>query len=312
VGSISATARGSASGDEIGRVTRGSLHLWDPASRRFGAHALTDDAARARGSDARWARAAASVALVSDVGTLRAMEAGTVLTLGELARDREGAGRVLEHPWRDVRIAMAGPRARFPATAFLIAPDLLVTSYHCVRAELNHRRPLGDLRFLFDFRWTGMRGSLGGPLYEVHPGPPHPLLAAGTTGWDDHVVLRVRPVPGSRRASTGIPVAKSLDDGERVTAICHPFGLPMCTAGVEATQPANDARVACAHLDVFSGCSGAPVLRTSDRRVVGIVQSKAGWDFVATEHGTIRLASCDAALGEPARFVRMSVVAAGV
>jgi hypothetical protein len=137
------------------------------------------------------------------------------------------------------------------------------------------------------------------------------VLAVGTTGWDDHVVLRVRPVAGSRHAGPGIPVARALAAGERVTAIGHPFGLPMCTAGVELVENTSDPRVAYAHLDIFSGSSGAPVLRTSDQRVVGIVQSKPGWDFVASGHATMRLASYDATLGEPARFVRMSAVGAG-
>ena len=308
MGSISCTASGSVTGEEIGCITRRWLCLWDPSARRFRAHALTDDR---RACDAGWARAAASVALVVGVATLRAMQAGTQLTLGDLARDREGADRVLEHRWRDVPIAMASPRGRFPASAFLIAPELLVTSHHCIRAELDGHRPLSELRFLFDVRWTGTRGALDGPLYEVHPGPANPVLAVGTTGWDDHVVLRVRPVAGSRHAGPGIPVARALAAGERVTAIGHPFGLPMCTAGVELVENTSDPRVAYAHLDIFSGSSGGPVLRTSDQRVVGIVQSKPGWDFVASGHATLRLASYDAAMGEPARFVRMSAVGAG-
>ena len=309
MGSISVTARGSATGDEIGCVTRRSLCLWGPSTRRFRAHALTDERCT-RSFDAGWARAAASVALVVDAATLHAMWTGTQLTLGDLARDREAADGVLEHRWRDVPIAMARPRGRFAASAFLIAPDLLVTSCHCVRAEVDGRRPLSDLRFLFDFRWAGARGALDGPVYEVHPGPGSPVLALGTTGWDDHVVLRVRPMPGSRPAGPGIPVARAPAAGEFVTAIGHPFGLPMCTAGVEPMEHTGDARGAFAHLDVFSGSSGSPVLRTSDQRVVGIMQSKPGWDFVAGGDGAIRLANYDSELGEPARFVRMSAVVA--
>ena len=309
MGSISRTACGSTTGEEIGCVTRRTLCLWDPSARRFRAHALRDDG-RARRRETAWARAAASVALVVDVTTLRSMLAGEQLTLGDLARDREGRGRVLDHRWRDVPVALASGRGRFPATAFLIAPDLLVTCRHVVREELNGGRSLANLRFLFDCHWTGARGALDGPLYEVFAEATGPVVAVGTTGWEDYIVFRVRPVPGSRCAGAGIPLAPSVAPCEWVTAIGHPFGLPMCTAGAEPVEAAGDARVAFAHLDVLSGSSGSPVVRISDQRVVGLVQSKPGWDFVESAASTIRLACQDAALGEPARFIRSTVIAA--
>ena len=156
-----------------------------------------------------------------------------------------------------------------------IAPDLIVTSHHCVRAELNGTRPLGDLRFLFDCRWAGTRGALDGPLYEVCPGPGSPVIALGATGWDDHVVLRVRPVAGSRRAGPGIPVGVAVSAGEPVTAIGHPFGLPLCTAGVEPVEEVGE-EIAGPGSNVISQADFGAVDAGSASDVVDMVEAAEG------------------------------------
>jgi hypothetical protein len=50
------------------------------------------------------------------------------------------------------------------------------------------------------------------------------------------------------------------------------------------------------------------VLRVADQHVVGMLQSKSGWDFVAQGAHSIRLARDECAAGEPARLVRMSAI----
>jgi Trypsin-like peptidase domain len=300
MGSFSRTPWGRASGDELGRVSAHSLRLWNPQARRFAVHALPPP-----DGHAAWAHAAACVALVLDRDALHALRTGVAQTLGTLAQSMEARRARLRHRWRNVPVAWwQASSAR--GTAFLIAPDVLLTNHHCVRKHVRGEADMGELRFLFGARWHGRGVCVDGPVYEVAAlrGRP-PVIAAGNSGWDDFAALRVRPVPGSAPAGAGLHVAPEREPGAWVTALGHPFGLPLCTAGVAPVEATHDARYLLAHLQLFSGSSGAPVLRVSDQHLVGIVQSKAGWDFQhrAGSVDVIELASYDWASGEAARVL---------
>jgi hypothetical protein len=156
------------------------------------------------------------------------------------------------------------PRAAL-GTAFLVAPDLVVTAKHVLKQAGDWQ----GLALVFDFELRqGANPTKVGPIYR-----PTEVVASGGDGktFDWAVVRLDRAVAGGRvlELAEGSPGSGPRPDDE----LClwgHSAGTPKKFMRGRAT--ANDARANSfrAELDAFGGDSGSPVFDRSFR-VVGLL-----------------------------------------
>ncbi|HDP33865.1 MAG TPA: serine protease, partial [Candidatus Hydrogenedentes bacterium] len=167
------------------------------------------------------------------------------------------------------------PTAAF-CTAFMVGDNLVATAGHCVSAY-----DLPDVRFLFGFEMTDPATPI---LYfhkdQIYTGEE--ILSRVGIGDDDHAVVRLdRTIvaPGAR----ALPLRRtgSVDVGENVGVIGHPYGLPKKIAFGEATAVRSNpsASYFVANLDTYGGNSGSPVFNAHTGLVEGILV-RGATDFV--------------------------------
>lgn len=149
-------------------------------------------------------------------------------------------------------------------SAFLVAPDLLVSAGHCVERASR-------LRFIFGFEMldrTSPARTRGIPRENVYECSK--IVGYSSSGTNDWAVFRLsRPVEGAREPlrlrRSGTPAA-----GTPLMTIGHPAGLPL-----KIDPGGNAKRVTSttigATLDTFGGNSGGMVVNLDTLEVEGIL-----------------------------------------
>lgn len=145
-------------------------------------------------------------------------------------------------------------------SGFLVGPDLIATAAHCVDAE----HPLAQIRFVFGFRMiNGQDSQTVFDDSQVYRGKAivakrfdHDDQGNGN-GADWAVVLLTRKVTDH----APLPVRKTgkINDGQQVSVIGHPCGLPAKYADGAHVKANADPRFFLADLDTYGGNSGSPV-----------------------------------------------------
>lgn len=148
----------------------------------------------------------------------------------------------------------------FSCTAFLVAPDLLLTNQHCIATETERDSALVD----FDYDTDPLKQK---PLRvkELVVRPSFPL---------DYSLLRL-PKPTDRR-----PLkldSTHAADGAHLVVIQHPGGEPKqvsihdCVVAGASVQGRQDPDTDFGHqCDTLTGSSGSPVIRLDTQTVVGL------------------------------------------
>lgn len=155
-------------------------------------------------------------------------------------------------------------------TAFLVAPDKLVTAGHCISSG----RDCDEAAFVFDF-------VLDAPV--TTPLPSGRLFKtenvymcarvihsqAPARGADFAIIELDRPV--SDRSPLFLRKEGTIAPGEEISVMGHPAGLPLKIAGGAKVRSVTTAGYFTANLDTYGGNSGSPVFNLKTLQVEGIL-----------------------------------------
>ena len=178
----------------------------------------------------------------------------------------------------------AQPSGAF-CTAFLVAPDVIVTAGHCAK-----HLDLPTSRFVFGFRMTNATQAVTSfPKADVYAGKEIIGRALDNSTGEDWAIVRLD------RAVAGVTPIKfrsqgKIADGCELYVVGFPTGLP-CKVSTNATVRNNtDAFVFNGNLDTYAGNSGSPVFNAITHEVEGIlVRGGTDFEFVADgQSGCIR------------------------
>lgn len=163
-----------------------------------------------------------------------------------------------------------GQEAGAYGTAFLVAPDLLVTAAHVV-TRLDHRC------FAFGFFMHRDRSQVELPAAQIYEAAEVIGMNLDTATGADWAVVRLgRAVP----ASVPIPRIRRcgrVEDGQELYMIGHPGGLPAkFSSGARVRSNLRD-NYFVADLDAYCHSSGSPVFNADDHTIEGlVVRGKGG------------------------------------
>lgn len=175
-------------------------------------------------------------------------------------------------------------------TAFLIAPDVLMTAAHCLPGEpgqspFDLRESCESSAFVFDY-WES--DSLGqgsnflpeSNIYYCHElrrfqssRSPSGLHRDASGPIDDYAFVKLdRAVPGRRPLKLFVGSGNTSDRRDRsVFALSHPHGLPLKVA-LSAKIDSAEYNYYRSGVDISVGSSGGPVLDWATGTVVGIIK----------------------------------------
>jgi len=162
-------------------------------------------------------------------------------------------------------------------SGFLVAPDIVATAGHCVRAPL-----IGNVRFVFGFRMqdatTATTTVANTQVYRGVAVIGRQKIEAGGVGADWALVRLDRPVPDHRP----VPIRRAgkIGDDQAVHVIGHPSGLPTKFADGARVRNNSATAVFVANLDTYGGNSGSPVFNRDTHEVEGILV-RGEVDFVS-------------------------------
>jgi S1-C subfamily serine protease len=206
-------------------------------------------------------RLTAAVAAVATAQDVQCRSGGCRVRTSPLAGDcgRSAVGsladRLLDQPMMTRR-----------GTAFLIAPDRMMTAGHVLAARhlCNAHASARTLRFVFDFRLEAADRVLEPGAEAIAQGDE--VLSCDTDPLHDVAVVRLTRVVADRRPLT-LSSAR-VDVGAPVWSVGYPLGLPV--KYVRAAVVNAESSVLRADLDANRGSSGAPVFDATGS-VIGLI-----------------------------------------
>ncbi|MBN1444030.1 MAG: trypsin-like peptidase domain-containing protein [Planctomycetes bacterium] len=159
-------------------------------------------------------------------------------------------------------------------TGFLVAPDVVATAGHCVGAG-----DCGSVAFVFGFVMEDAATAVlrvdASQVYFCSG-----LIASEVAAADWGLIALDRPVPD--HAPLRVRTSGIIADGQNVTVIGHPLGLPRKYAGGPSTTVRENGNPFYfqANLDTYGGNSGSAVLDAETLQVEGILVRGNVPDFV--------------------------------
>ncbi|MEM1109087.1 MAG: ankyrin repeat domain-containing protein [Planctomycetota bacterium] len=168
-------------------------------------------------------------------------------------------------------------------TAFLIAPDVIVTAGHCVVDE-NGQSILRDMAVVFEYHINPQTQQVDAvvPAENVFRCERGVAIKFDPKAGTDYAIIRIdRSAQG--RDPLKVRQEGKIQDNERLITIGHPFGLPS-KVSINARVRSNDHdEYFRGDIDSFPGNSGSPVLNADTGMVEGILVR--GGAIVAGESG---------------------------
>lgn len=152
------------------------------------------------------------------------------------------------------------PLAGF-CTAFLVAPDLLLTAGHCI----SNRYECGESAFLFDYI-KDSSGKIKTEFDESEVAFCKELISYKKDFIDYALIRLEKPMARSVLPLTNHPM---VENTKNLTLIGHPLGLPMKVSPGAAVRTVKEG-VFIVNTDSYGGNSGSPVLNEK-QQVVGIL-----------------------------------------
>jgi V8-like Glu-specific endopeptidase len=157
-------------------------------------------------------------------------------------------------------------------SAFLVAPDILVTAGHCVADTKDCQNYL----WVFDYNDQALMTSKAG-MVSVNFSSENVYSCsevitsrvAGGSGVDYAVVRLDREVVG--RTPLKIRESGKIEKDQSVVVIGHPTGLPTKVAGGARVRDNKEMAYFSANLDTFGGNSGSAVFNADTLEVEGIL-----------------------------------------
>jgi V8-like Glu-specific endopeptidase len=220
---------------------------------------------------------AASTALVTKANTMTTRADGSV-ALQVSSHLRSGA------PVRNAVLCPEEPFVEQPTvgfcSAFLVAPDIMVTAGHCITSV----RDCAEARFVFGFGLSQPNADLTSvPASQVFSCTSIISRAlSNATGVDYAVIKLDRPV--ADRAPLALRRAGQPTEGMPLTVIGHPSCLPTKVTPGAIVRRIAGANYLVANTDTYGGNSGSAVFNSTTGEVEGILVRGEN-DFVRTPRG---------------------------
>lgn len=146
-------------------------------------------------------------------------------------------------------------------SAFLVAPNLIVTAGHCI-SSLNFRA------VVFGFRMESEDHLVSHfPIEDVY----YPIeVLASSTGNSDWAVIRLdRDVVG--RIPLPFRISGKIPDLQSVAVMGYPIGLPLKIAGGANVRDNSDPDFFVANTDTYGGNSGSAIINLDSYEVEGVL-----------------------------------------
>jgi V8-like Glu-specific endopeptidase len=164
-------------------------------------------------------------------------------------------------------VEFSGQKMGAYASAFLVAPDLIVTASHCVTGPTCP--PLDHIRVVFGFAVDPHNPDpnkvSNSDIYQVTS-----IVGEDLTEGKDWAILRLnRPV--TNRTPLAIQPATQLPNDASLYVLGYPCGLPEKFADEGLVRLNTDPAFFVSNLDTFGGNSGSPVFNATTHQVEGML-----------------------------------------
>lgn len=153
----------------------------------------------------------------------------------------------------------------------LVAPDVVLTAGHCVKAPGNDDGvPLNQMLFVFDFDMMNPTTvAISFPGKNVYAAKS--LVRRVQSNTVDYALIRLdRKVEG--RPALKVAPNERLFGGKQIFVIGHPSGLPTKLAD-HASITKIAATTFTSNLDTFGGNSGSPIFSAKSNAIIGVLDS---------------------------------------
>lgn len=172
-------------------------------------------------------------------------------------------------------------------SGFLVGEDLLVTAGHCITSKSDCRK----YRWVFDFADnTNGKASIEVPKTSVYKCKK--IISRELSNWtkNDFAFIRLdRKV--TDRAPLRVRTTGKIAEGDGITVIGHPTGIPTKVAGGAYVRDNSNSKYFVTNLDTYGGNSGSAVFNTETGVVEGILV-RGATDYV-TRGGCAVTNVCD-------------------
>jgi hypothetical protein len=195
----------------------------------------------------------------------------------EIKDNRDGTSSLETIPFKEgYNLAPGEPFSDQPigahCTAFLVAPDVMVTAGHCINKE-----NIFKIRFVFGYKKIDRR-TIRTTIENENIYKPTKIIAwkLNSKGADYAIVKLDRPVKGIE------PLELSSQDvkmGDYVYIIGYPVGLPLKYAPNAEVKGSWSSKYFTASLDSYGGNSGSPVFNEKHEVVGILVRGESDFEF---------------------------------
>lgn len=153
-------------------------------------------------------------------------------------------------------------------SAFLVAPDLILTAGHCVKDKYECQKNYWVLDFNNASGFVGPSGNVIFSKKNVFSCSQ--ILSSSESTKLDYALIKLNKVVSDR---TALQIRRNgkLDDSDSLFIIGHPIGLPKILADEAKIRNNSLTYTFLTDADSFSGNSGSPVINAETNLVEGIL-----------------------------------------
>jgi hypothetical protein len=152
-------------------------------------------------------------------------------------------------------------------SGFLVTDDLLVTAGHCIKSKSDCKK----YKWVFDFA-DNTDGATSIQVKKTSVYGCKKIVERDLTSWsgNDFALIKLdRKV--TDRAPLQVRTEGKITEGEGITVIGHPTGIPTKVAGGAYVRDNGKAKYFVTNLDTFGGNSGSAVFNSETGMVEGIL-----------------------------------------
>lgn len=226
-----------------------------------------------------------------DSTAVRGLSAGVALVLDRRAIEKRlELSQPITHPTLQSRYrvckgtAFSSQPSLGYCTAFLIAPDVVLTAGHCIKTATQCSRTA----FLFGYTKNSASLNIFPKQQSVFYCSRILRLELNNQTGEDYALIKLNRKARNRNH---LEVDEMIDsESKEIFTLGHPSGLPLKLSKGDRID--SQGLLESAYLDAFLGSSGSPVFNSESNKVVGLLV-KGEKDFVYdTQKNCFRINQC--------------------